>query len=66
MKRLRYAPATLEAKCMAIRTKIYAAAMYGIEAAEVTPQKIAKITAGVIDVFRSKNENHNVDPSSLP
>jgi len=61
LKRLKFAPATIDAKCMAIKAKIYAAAMYGVEAAEVSPQKVAKLTAAVINVFRSRNNNHNVD-----
>ena len=44
LKRLRYVPASLEAKCMAIRTNIYAAAMYGV----VTSQKVAKMSSRYI------------------
>ena len=54
-------PATVEAKANIIRAKTYAAALYGIEAAKVQPAKVAKLTAAVIDVFKSKNNNHNVD-----
>ena len=56
LRRLRYCPATVEAKVKAIQAKIYAAAMYGIEAAEVPPAKVATLTAAVIDAFRSGQE----------
>ena len=61
LKKLRYIPASTAAKLAAIRTKIYAAAMYGVEAAEIAPAKIASMTAAVIDVFKSRNDNHNAD-----
>ena len=54
-------PATVEAKANIIIAKTYAAALYGVEAAKVTPAKVAKLTAAVIDVFKSRNNNHNVD-----
>ena len=61
LKRLRFCPATAEAKVGIILAKTYAAAMYGIEAARVPPAKVAKLTAAVIDVFKARNNNHNVD-----
>ena len=61
LKKLRFCPATVEAKAGIILAKTYAAAFYGIEAARMTPVKIAKLTAAVIDAFRSKNDNHNTD-----
>ena len=61
LKKLRFVPATPEAKVKAIHAKIYASAMYCIEAAAVTPAKIAALAANIIDVFRSKNDNHNAD-----
>ena len=61
LKRLRYAPAKAEAKANIIIAKTYAAALYGIEAAKVHPAKVAKLTVAVIDVFKSRNNNHNVD-----
>ena len=61
MQRLKYIPATIEAKTRAIHSKVYGAAMYGVEAGQVAPTMIAKMTAAVIDVFRSRNNNHNVD-----
>ena len=61
LKRLRFCPAGVEAKVSAILAKIYAGALYGIEAAQVTPAKFAKLSASVIDAFRSKNDNHNAD-----
>ena len=35
--------------------------MYGVEAAGASPSKVANLTAGVIDVFKSRNNNHNAD-----
>ena len=61
LKKLRFVPATTEAKVRAIHAKVYVSAMYGIEAAAVTPAKIATLAASVIDVFRSKNNIHNAD-----
>ena len=34
---------------------------YGIEAAQISPAKLAKLSAAVIDTFRSRNNCHNVD-----
>ena len=45
----------------AILGKIYAGALHGSEAAQITPAKFAKLSAAVIDAFRSRNDNHNVD-----
>ena len=56
LKKLRFVPATTEAKVRAIHAKVYASAMYGIEAAAVTPAKIATLAASVIDVFRSTKQ----------
>ena len=50
LKRLKYVPATFEAKAKAIVSKNYAGALYGVEAAEITPGRIAKMTVAVIDV----------------
>ena len=61
LRKLRYCPATVKAKAKVILAKTVAAAMYGIEAAQVQPAKIAKLTAAVIDAFRSRNDNHNTD-----
>ena len=41
--------------------KIYAAASYGIEAAGTPVAKIATFIAVVIDIFRSRNNNHDID-----
>ena len=35
--------------------------MYGIEAASASPIKVASLIAAVIDVFRSRNNNHNAN-----
>ena len=61
LKKLRYVPAAVEAKVGIILAKTYVAAFYGIEAAKVQPAKIARITAAVVDVFRSRNANRNID-----
>ena len=61
LKKLRYIPADIQAKVGIIHAKIYAAALYGVEAAEATPAKVAKLTTAVINVFRSRNNNYNVD-----
>ena len=51
LKKLRRLPATFKAKVKAIHGKVYAAAFYGVEVAEVIPQKVAKMTAAVIKAF---------------
>jgi len=61
LKKLRLVPPSIEAKVQIIQGKVYGAAMYGIEAAEATPTTIAKLTAAVVAVFRSRNNSHNVD-----
>ena len=50
--------ATAEAKAKAIVVKVYAIALYGIEAAGITTSKVAQLTAAAIDVFRSRNDTH--------
>ena len=35
--------------------------MYGVEAAEIAPATMANMSAAVIDVFKSRNDNHNTD-----
>ena len=61
LRKLRYCPATAEAKAKVILAKVYAAALYGVEAAQASPQKIANLTAAVIDAFKSRNNNHNAN-----
>ena len=61
LKRLKHCPATVGAKANAIAAKIYAAAFYGIEAADIPIAKVKHITAAVIDVFRFRNDIHNAD-----
>ena len=48
-------------KIRTIHTKVYAAALYCIEVAQVTPDKIGKVVAAVVYAFRSRNNSHNVD-----
>ena len=61
LKRLRYVPADVEAKVGIILAKTYAAALYGVEAAKVQPAKVAKLSAAVVNVFRGRNTNRNID-----
>ena len=61
LKKLRYVPATIQAKAGIIHAKVFAAAFYGIEAASMTPAKTAKLAAAIIDVFRSRNNMHRAD-----
>ena len=61
LKKLRFCPASVEAKAGIILAKTYAATLYGVEAARVQPQKIAQLAAAVIDVFKPKNNHHNAD-----
>ena len=61
LRRLKYTPATIEAKAKTILSKTYAVAFYGIEAAEIATDKVNHLAAVVIDVFRSRNDMHNND-----
>ena len=61
LRKLKYCSATVEAQAKAILAKVYAAAFYGVEAAEVPAAKVAQLTLAVIDVFRSRSVNRNVD-----
>ena len=59
LRKLRFCPAKAEAKAKVILSKVYAGAMYGVEAAGASPMKVANLTAAVIDVFKNRNNNHN-------
>ena len=61
LQRMKHIPATMEAKVRAIHAKVYAAGLYGVEASQVSTAKVAKLAAMVIDVFRSRNDDHNAD-----
>ena len=61
LKRLRTCPATPTAKARAIITKIYAGALYGIEASSITTAELNTMTAAVINVFRTRNDSHHAD-----
>ena len=61
LKRLRFCPAGTKAKIRAILTRVFAGAFYGVEAARITPAKLAKFGADIIDTFKQRNNNHNVD-----
>ena len=60
-RKLRFCPAKAEAKAKVILSKIYAGAFYGVEAAGASPAKVASLTVAVIDVFKSRNNNHNAN-----
>jgi hypothetical protein len=40
---------------------VYAGALYGVEAAQATPQTVARLSAAVIDAFKSRNNDHNAN-----
>ena len=61
LKKLKYVPASVQAKANIIHAKVFAAAFYGIEAASMPPAKMAKLAATIIDVFRSRNDMHRAD-----
>ena len=54
LRKLRFCPAKAEAKARTIIAKVYAGAMYGVEAAGASVVKIANLTAAVIDVFKAE------------
>ena len=61
LKRLRTCPATPITKARAIITKIYAGALYGIEASSITTGELNTFVAAVINVFRPRNDSHHAD-----
>jgi len=61
LRKLRYCPAGTQAKIRVINGKVYAGALYGVEAARIVPAKLARLSAAIIDAFRVKNDNHNAD-----
>ena len=61
LERLRFCQPGVKAKVQAILGGIYVVALYGSEAAQITPAKFANISAAVIDTSRSRNGNHNAD-----
>ena len=61
LKRLKYCQAGVQAKVKAILGKIYAGGLYGVEAAQLAPARVARLSAAVIDAFRSRNNDHNAD-----
>ena len=61
LRKLRFCPAGTQAKIRAINGKIYAGALYGVEAAKIAPAKLARLSAAVIDAFMARNDNHNAD-----
>ena len=61
LRKLRFCQAKAEANTRAIISKVYAGAIYEVEAAGASPVKVASLTAAVIDVFKSRNNNHNAN-----
>ena len=61
LKRLKFCPATAEAKAHAIAAKIYSGALYGVEAAALGTAALVSLSTAVIDVFRSRNNIYRVD-----
>ena len=61
LQRLRFCPASTETKIRVIATKVYAGALYGVEATQLDPAKIPRLSAAVIDTFRSPNNSHNAN-----
>ena len=57
-RKLGFCLANTEAKARIILSKIFVGAMHGVGAASAPPQKVASLTAAVIDVFKSKNSDH--------
>lgn len=60
-KRLQCCPADIQMKTNAILAKVYAVAVYGIEASKVPMRRTAELTTFVVDVFRSRNNTHDTD-----
>lgn len=44
-----------------IRTEIHAGAFYSIETADYTDRQLADMTIATIDVFKKRNNRHDVD-----
>ena len=65
LQRLRYIPASVEAKIRIIHAKIFAAVFYGVEAAEIAPHKVAKLSAAIIDFFDTET-TVTIPPFSTP
>ena len=61
LQRLRFCSASTDSKIRVIATKVYAGALYGVEATQLAPAKIARLSAAVIDTFRSRNNSHNAN-----
>ena len=61
LTRLRYAAVENKDKIKAVLTKVYAGLLYGIEGSDITEVMTARISAAVIDVFRSRNDIHDAD-----
>ena len=61
LRTLRFCPAGTQAKIRVINGKVYAGALYGVEAARIVPAKMARLSAAIIDAFRVRSDNHNAD-----
>ena len=61
LTRLKYVAAEDDDKAKVILNKVYAGMLYGIEGSDITENMTAKISAAVIDVYRSRNDIHDAD-----
>ena len=61
LTKLRRLPIDLCNKVHAVRAKVYAATLYGCEAADPRDAQMEKLAAAVIDLQHSANDNHDRD-----
>ena len=61
LARLKYVPAEDDDKAKAILNQVYAGMLYGVEGSDITESMTAKISAAVMDVYRSRNDIHDAD-----
>ena len=61
LTKLKFLPIDKEAKAKAIRTVVFPAALYGIEAAQLSRSKVAKLSAAIKGVLHTKNSRHDTD-----
>ena len=61
LRRLKNLHIDIADKAKAIRTVVYPATLYGIEAARTTRTKVGILAAAVKDVLYSKNDRHDTD-----
>ena len=61
IKRLRFTAAEETDKIKAICANNFPGAMYGVEGTDVIEGMVAKMSAAILDNFRSKNDFHDAD-----